>query len=173
MTAVAAQIGGVAVAWWLLYALNEQLFSLAMLNDRISWIFLPAALRLVAVLLFGWRGALGLFLGALVTQGGPPEADPLQGVVLAAISAAAPWAAVQLAMRLLSIPSDLAGLRLGHLAVLAAATSAASVVLHHVYLIGATAWPLGLNGLGPMFIGDLAGMLILGYLGAWLLRRWR
>ena len=173
MTAAAAQIGGVAVAWWLLYALNEQLFSLTEINDRISWIFLPAALRLVAALLFGWRGALGLFLGALLTQDPSPAADPLQGVVLAAISAAAPWAAVQLGMRLLSLPSDLTGLRLGHLAVLAAATSAASAVLHHAYLIGTEAWPFGLHGLGPMFVGDLVGMLILGYLGGWLLRRWR
>lgn len=173
MTPAVAQVAGVAAGWWLLYGLNEQLFAAAFVNDRISWIFLPAALRLVAVLLFGWRGALGLFLGALVTQDSSPAEDPFQGVVLAAISAAAPWAAVQLGLRLLAIPRDLAGLRLNQLALLAAATSATSVVLHHAYLVRTPTWPFGLHGLGPMFIGDLAGMLILGYLGAWLLRRWR
>ncbi len=127
----------------------------------------------MAVLLFGGRGAVGLFLGALITQDPLPSEGPLHGLGLALISAAAPWIGVHAGLRLMSIPRDLAGLSLPQLAVLAGASAAASVLLHHAYLIGTTPWPLGLHGLGPMLVGDLAGMLILGYLGAWVLRRWR
>jgi hypothetical protein len=173
MTASVVQIVGVAVSWWLLYGLNEHLFAGAFLNEYISWVFLPAALRLVAVLLFGWSGVAGLFLGAWLTQDPSPAADPFQGLTLALISAVAPWAAAQVVLRAMAIPRDLAGLSLPQLAALAAASSATSVALHHAYLVHTPTWPLGLQGLAPMFIGDLAGMLILGYLAAWLLRRWR
>lgn len=170
MTA-AAQVLGVAALWWILYALNDLLFAATAVNRHVSWVFLPAALRLVAVLVVGWRGAVGLFVGALWTQ--DPGVEPLDRLALAAISACVPWAAVHLGLRGMRVSRDLAGLTVGQLGVLAAVCAAASAGAHHLYLMRLPSWDLGLKSLGPMVIGDLVGMLILGLLVSQVLRRWR
>jgi hypothetical protein len=169
-TRMAAQVGGVALAWCALYELNGRLFEALQLNGHISWIFLPAALRLVAVLLFDGRGAAGLFIGALATQPGALTHDPGTALSIAAISALAPWLAVRLCLKLMRLPRDLSGLGLRQVAIMAAASAATSVVLHHAYLTRQSGWELGLQGVAPMFLGDLAGMLILGWLASRMLR---
>jgi hypothetical protein len=178
--AAAGGVVGVALAWCLLFELNRWLFAELALSDYVSWVFLPAALRLVAVLLFGLVGAAGLFVGALITQFSAATPDLSEALALASISALAPWVTVQVGLRWLGIPRDLRGMQLRQLGLIAAACAAVCALSHQLYLTPLTPltrdwepWDLwsGLPDLGPMFIGDLAGMLILGWLASRVLRR--
>jgi len=60
----------VSLTWILLFYLNALIFQTLSINHLVSWIFLPACIRLLSVLIFEWAGVFGLFLGALVTSVG-------------------------------------------------------------------------------------------------------
>jgi hypothetical protein len=85
-----------------------------------------AAVRLLAVLLFGFSGALGLFFGGLFTMSMIEEASLSKSIGVAAASALGPWLAVQLLVRRLRLPQTLSGLRPDQLAVLALGSAAAT-----------------------------------------------
>lgn len=161
---------GVAVAWVALYQFNTWLFSSIHLTGFISWIFLPAAIRMLAVMVGGWAGALGLFLGAIITNFSLLQFEPLNIVVLAALSALGPLVAVYLCTRWLQLPSDLGGLQRSQLMVFAVAGAVFNVFPHNLYfyMTGLThdAW----SGVFPMFVGDLAGTLIVLYLASLSIR---
>jgi hypothetical protein len=57
-----------ALAWAVLYRLNDIWSDALAWSDGVTWLFLPAAVRPLAILLFGLRGAVGLFVGSLVTM---------------------------------------------------------------------------------------------------------
>ena len=134
----------------------------------------------MGVLLFGLVGAAGLFVGALITQFSAATPDLSEALALASISALAPWVTVQVGLRWLGIPRNLRGMQLRQLGLIAAACAAVCALSHQLYLTPLTPltrdwepWELwsGLPDLGSMFIGDLAGMLILGWLASRVLRR--
>ena len=89
------QLGVVTGLWIGLFALNGWLFDRLAFSEQVSWIFLPAALRMIAVLLAGWVGALGIFLGSVATSiyllG---LNDPDYILIVGGISALAPTAAL-------------------------------------------------------------------------------
>lgn len=153
-----------ASAWIVLYQLNAWWFAALDWADGVSWIFLPAAVRLLAVLLFGTAGALGLFLGGLFTMTVIEEADASKALGVAAVSALAPLMAVGLMLRRLRLPSSLCGLGTRQLALLAVASAAASVTLHNLYYWVTAHRADPLSGLLPMFVGDIAGTVIVLYL---------
>jgi hypothetical protein len=162
------QAGAAAALWVGLYELNAWMFSAFEHSQTISWIFLPAAVRLLVLLLWGWRGALGLWLGALVTN------VPVFGVLTAAsllaatASAAAPCLAVGLGRSVFGLATSLHGLTSGALLKLAALNAACSVALACVFT---DIW--GVRSLadgGAMFVGDLVGTLIVLYASRALLR---
>ena len=74
----------VALSWVGLWHLNNFLFDAAEVAPLVSLIFLPAILRPMAVLLFGFPGAIGLILGAAVTL--PTIATPSFSLVLIVLS---------------------------------------------------------------------------------------
>ena len=74
----------VALSWVGLWHLNNFLFDAAEVAPLVSLIFLPAILRPMAVLLFGFPGAIGLILGAAVTL--PTIAAPSFPLILIVLS---------------------------------------------------------------------------------------
>lgn len=151
-------------AWVVLYQLHAWWFLALDWADGVSWVFLPAAVRLLAVLLFGFAGALGVFLGGIFTMSMIEEASLSKALGIAAASALGPWIAVQLLLRRLRLPDTLAGLGAQQLAVLAVGSAAASACLHNTFYWLSTHRPDPLSGLLPMFTGDIAGTLIVLYL---------
>jgi hypothetical protein len=168
---VAVDVSIVALLWVLLYQANAWVFTLFEVTPFANWVFLPAALRVVAVLLLGWRGVAGLFVGALFTN------DPVWGVngtdalVLSAISALAPWLGVWVSMRLLPIRLDLAGLKFGQLLQLSVICALTSVVAHHAFFLARDSLQPWSEGFVPMLAGDLIGTLLVLYLSAVVARR--
>jgi len=161
---------GVTTVWVVLYLLNNWLFSEVYLNSFISWIFLPAAIRMLAVMINGWAGVLGLFLGAILTNLSQLHLEPINVLVLAGLSALGPLAAVHLCTRWLKLPVDFAGLQRSQLLVFAVTGAIFNVFPHNLffYMTGMSddAW----SGVLPMFVGDLAGTLIVLYVASFSIR---
>ena len=170
VVSVATHLAVVAGAWVCLYVLNDWLFSQVAISVYASWIFLPAALRMLAVLLCGWVGVAGLFIGSLMTAFYTHGfADPGMLVVLAGLSALAPMMAYLLCIRWFNWQSDLRGLSATQLVVLSLLVALIGASMHNLHLIGIGA----IDSFGPtfvtMFVGDMAGTFIVLYAAKFLL----
>ncbi len=163
-------VGLPLVAWVVTFELNAWAFARLEWAEGIAWIFLPAAVRVLSVLVCGWPAAVGLFLGALLTAGEVYPLGTVPAVVGPALSALAPLVAVTLWRRFVGLPADLHGLRAHDLLGLSVFAAACSVVPHNVYfwLEGVLDDPF--RGLLPMFVGDLAGTFIVLYVLRTVLR---
>lgn len=156
---------GVAVVWILLYVLNDWLFSSVAVTEHLSWIFLPAAVRMLAVLLFGWVGALGIFVGSLLT-GWYSMVDPnLIGLVtLAGFSALAPLVAFLLCTRCFNFRHDLQGLGASQLICLSLLSAAFTAGIHNLHFSAVGHVEHFWAGFVPMFVGDVIGTFAMLYL---------
>lgn len=157
-------IGGATLAWVLAFELNALAFGWTAWATGIGWVFLPAAVRLGAVLLFGWRGALGIGLGSLVTSIAVFPGPPVLLASIALASALSPVAAVWLTLGHFRVSATLAGLTARHLIVCTVLYAAINALSHNLIFWQAGALASPLEGLLPMFIGDLLGAFLVLYL---------
>lgn len=160
----------VAAAWVLLFELNT-FFTVFEASPYVSWVFLPAAMRMLAVLWLGWTGVAGLFLGALVTNDDLIQTDPAAAITLSALSSLPSLLAAKAVASLLRVPADLAGLRPAHLFVYGVAGAAASVVAHNAYFALRDESPAAFSAALPMFVGDVAGTMTVLLVMAAILRK--
>lgn len=167
--------GVVALLWVLLYALNHWIFSVTEVSAFISWIFLPAALRMLAIMACGWAGALGLFVGALVTYQTDPTGGTVDRLVLAFLSATGPMLAFWFCTKLLNLSKDLSGLTAKQLLVFASTGALLNAVPHNIYFYLSGRMSSPMEGLVPMLVGDLVGTLLVLYMASFALRlaSWR
>lgn len=134
--------------------------------------FLPAGLRLVAVLLFGLYGVIGLFFGAMVT-GLPLGLDTQTTITISLISAVNPYLAINTTKYCLKIDRLMTGLNAKHLLSISFFAALFNGLSHNLYFhthIHETT----LENCITMFAGDFLGSLILLYafaLGIKLLRK--
>lgn len=163
---------GVALAWVALFKLNTYWFEFLSISPYVGWIFLPAALRLLAVLLFRARGVAGLLLGAAVTNDTLWLSDPMLATGLSASSALAPALALWLGARWLSLSSTLAGLSGLQLVALSALAAVCSSALHGLVFLGTSLDNHWIDSLVSMTVGDFVGTLLVLY-SAYALMRWR
>jgi hypothetical protein len=168
-------IGLSAALWVCVYYLNGWLFAALESTRTANWVFLPAAVRLLVVLLFGGWGALGLGVGTLITNGPIFGWMTLPSAAVATLSALAPYLAVQAGRVLLRLPATLHGVTGISLLQLGAMSAACSVLMHSVlfYILDSAN---GINDLVSMLVGDVLGTLLLLYALRTLLvwgERWR
>ncbi len=151
----------VALVWLTFFELNDWLFSQLAYTERAHWVFLPAALRVLAVLLLGGRGAIGLMIGAYLTLPHESSADLTFEIALSISSGLAPLAAVAICQRFFPIKSDLAGLRGSHIIALSVGNAFANSVLLNIVM--AIAGRHHGNGVlaATIFIGDMLGAALL------------
>jgi hypothetical protein len=158
-----ASIVFTAIMYFGFFNLNEFLFSTFVFSPGVNWIFLPAGLRLLFTLLFGWEGAIGLAIGSLaVTLINFPAFDIISGLGAAAISAGAPYLIYRLAIAR-GMPTTLQELTAAKLSILIVVYAASSSMLHQMWFVLRGISADFLTGFGAMFIGDLGGTLILIY----------
>ncbi len=153
----------VVLLWTGLFYLNEWLFSAVSLSSVINWIFLPAAIRMLAVMALGWVGVAGLFIGALLTSDIVTPSGWYDAIVIASLSALGPFVAVRACTHWLSISEDLSGLRPAQLLVFSVAGAACNVVPHNIYFYFSGHTPDIFSGMIPMLVGDLLGTLVILY----------
>lgn len=144
-------------------ALNEWLFRWLEFAPGINYVYLPAGMRLLCTLLFAEAGAVGLLLvswGVDFLLMFPGQFDrAFWGGIVATV---APYGVYRLACWRYGLQSSLANLTPRRLLMLVLAYSVASPLLHHLYFAWRGQHHL-LRGFFAMFVGDLAGTLIVIY----------
>ncbi len=162
---------GVSVAYLVFYKFNDWVFNQVKVTDFVSWVFLPAAIRMLSVLLFGWAGVLGLFLGSLASISHLVVDEPVRSVTLAILSSVPSLLAARLVQKAASIPLDLAGLQPRHLLLFGLIGGLFNSASHALYFALSEQSLEPLANFVPMLIGDTVGTLIVLYAGALVLRR--
>jgi hypothetical protein len=156
--------GGVALLWWLVFQFNDWLAQGFQIGEFVYWLFLPAAVRVLAVLQFGWRGVVGLFMGSVWANSGLPAGDALESLlVLAAISSLTPMLASEVVRRSQGITNLLEGFTQAHLIRMMFLTAVLNAGLHQVWFAWTGAHAVWLTHLVAMVVGDVLGCLVVMY----------
>ena len=152
----------VALLWVVLFELNMAIFHKLLFSTYVTWIFLPSGLRLLSVIIFGRLGALGLFIGALITYhlNGFTLGNP---IIVSTISAVNPYLAVLTSRFLLKIDDVFTELSAKKLLVISLISAAFNSISHQFYLHlrDMAGFP---SDTFVMFYGDFFGALIVMYL---------
>ena len=142
--------------------LNEILFTHLQFAPGINFIYLPAGVRLLSVLLFAEAGAIGLLIASwyICFFYFFPD-DPLRSFVGGILASLAPYLAYR-ALLASGIGASLRGMSGQRLFYFALLFSVMSPAMHHAWFALTGGQDL-LHGFIVMFIGDLAGTLIVLY----------
>ncbi len=150
-----------AFFWVFFYQLNALLFHKAFLSPLVSWVFLPAGIKIVSVIVFDELGVLGLFVGALATYylNNLSAGNPL---ILAAVSASSPFVAIHVSKYLLKLDDLCSGMSGTHLLIISFIYAVTNTLFHELYLGVHMRNLVGFaNNQFVMFCGDLLGALLL------------
>ena len=161
-----------AIAFALLHTANGWVFSFAQVTSHVGWIYLPAFVRLVNVLILGnLRGTVATALGGIFLLLGAGEVNVV-GLLNVACSCSGPLIAVALFQlqtgRQVSLVSikDLAGVTLVY--------CVANALVHHLmWTWFEPAQVLNPQQLGWMMVGDFTGAMIGAYGLKWLASRFK
>jgi hypothetical protein len=162
-------IGITTVVFLGLNWVNELVFSRFEHSNGISWVFIPAGVRLLATLLFGFAGFEGLLLAGLYLNfhhfSFHNDFRAWSGAVAGAIG---PYLAYLFAKHWFDLKPLLQGLTLPRLLFTGVLCAMMSPISHHALMwvqTGLVDWP----GLAAMFIGDLVGILTVLYLAKFVI----
>jgi hypothetical protein len=159
-----------ALLWITLYRLNAWIFSSFQVNEYVCWIFLPAAVRLITVLLMGMPASVGLFIGTYVTCNPVTGVNVIDSIEVAILSAASPFLAVLACTKILKLANDLHGLNVKHLAVFSLVSGVFNVALHDVFLFESNKISDLYESSISMLAGDVTGTWVVLVVAAQFLR---
>jgi hypothetical protein len=168
----ARQLGYAALTIFVFLALNrvnEFVFGPFEHSAGINWVFLPAGIRLLATLLFGAAGFLGLLLVSLYLNFQhfvfPDQVRALSGAIA---GAGGPYLAYLFAKHWFDLGPWLKNLTAQRLLVTGVLCGIMSPAFHHAFMwvkTGLVDW----TALGVMMTGDIVGILIVLYLAKGLI----
>ncbi|MFM0223211.1 hypothetical protein PQR32_14610 [Paraburkholderia dipogonis] len=143
---------------------GQEIFTHAEFVRGVNWIYLPSGVRLLSTLLLGGDGAIGLLIASwLVDFFYFFPHDPVRSFAGGIIATVAPYAVYRLALERYRLRASLTNLTPKRLLVLALAYSAANPLLHHIWFALQGDTENIAERLFAMFVGDLAGALIMLY----------
>jgi hypothetical protein len=160
-----------ALLYALAFGINSFLMDSLTFSVGVNWIFLPAGLRLLLTLLFGFSGAIGIALASvLIAINFYFQHDLISGIGAGLIGGLAPYFANLFVFKNMSLTSNLETLDGNKLLNCIFIYSLISPVLHQAWF-----YIRGINDnfiehVGVMFIGDLVGTLIIIYLAKLAIR---
>jgi hypothetical protein len=159
----ARHLGDIAVTMLVFLALNrlnELLFIHFEHSSGINWVFMPAGIRLLATLLFGFAGFEGLLLAGFYLNfqhfDFHTDARAWSGAVAGALG---PYLAYLFAKHWFNLGPRLQGLTMPRLLFTSVLCGLMSPISHHAFMwveTGVVDW----HGLGVMIIGDSIGIVI-------------
>lgn len=160
------------VIYYLFFCINEYFFSYFQVDSHVSIIFLPAGVRLLAVLIGGLPAALGVMSASLAIELGfradlwhPSASLSFRALLVAAASGVAPWLIIKGFEMAGYLHAGLRGLtarRLTSLTFLVAfGTSAAHQILFFFF-----SYPASVGLWVQMLVGDVLGAFVC----LWLVR---
>jgi len=151
--------------------INELLFKQLEFAEGINWIYLPAGVRLLATLLFGEAGAIGLLLISwLVCYFWLFPGDVLRSFMGGILASVAPYLVYLGAKRWLDLQGSFANLTSRQLLFCSVAYSLASPLLHHIWFALYEGRDHLLYSFAVMAIGDFAGTVLLLFFTKWVMR---
>lgn len=159
----------IAIFWVVLDYLNRQYFSFLQVSDFVYSIYWLSGIRLIAVILFGWLGVLGIGIGYMVGGIGIRGFTPQDAVALGILSASAPLIAYRIWQHYTKITNDFKDVGLRQLCALVFLHAALTAIFRNVYFYSAGK-PNGLNQILTLFSANIAGTFILLYLFRYLRR---
>jgi hypothetical protein len=128
-----------ALGWtiaWQIQLLMQQLIPALDYEVGVSLIFLPAGIRTLAVLIFGFRGAVGVFLGCIFStieyMGHLPTLDASILIIICAISAFSAYLMMQLVCWWRKIGHDLEELQFSNVLFIVFSQGLLSASLHQL-----------------------------------------
>lgn len=155
-------ITSIALAWVLLFKFNTLLFSYFEISHLINWIFLPAGLKLMAVLLFNIDALIGIFIGSLATAL-ELNMHSRNVVFVSMISAVSPYVAFLFTRCCLKIKLSLHGLTTQQLLMMCLIYALLNALLHNLYFFHTGMTQKFFSSTLNMFIGDLLGAILMFY----------
>jgi hypothetical protein len=165
-----AVAASVAALWVGLFKFNSIFFEYLGVSQYISWVFLPAAIRMISVMLFDWVGAAGLFVGAVITSDPVLNHNFSDAITLAGMSALGPVLAVTFCTKWLRMSENFSGLGPRQLTLFGLVGALCNVIPHNIYFYVTDRMQSPLAGVIPMFVGDLLGTVIVLYVSALVLK---
>ncbi|MGZ5201644.1 MAG: hypothetical protein ACXWC4_17915 [Telluria sp.] len=142
---------------------NELFFRRAEFLQGIGWIYLPAGTRLLCTLLFGQAGAVGLLIaGWIACYWYYFPGDAIRATTGTIAGAIGPYVVYVIAQERFGLQASLTNLTSQRLLMCALGCAIASPLLHHIWFAMHGDANL-LPGFFVMFVGDLAGALIVLY----------
>jgi glucose-6-phosphate-specific signal transduction histidine kinase len=153
--------------WVGLYDINHWIMVSYLENSpNIAWLFLPAGVRLILIMVFEEKSLLGLFLGAMTTGWifNDLNLSPWLINLISLIATLAPYLAYRIVKRYqFELSGDLGRLNLDTIASLALGVGLLSTLGHHL-VFRLNEGIFGVQGLGSVmtfFAGDLIGTLVI------------
>ena len=152
---------------------NELLFSHTEFSSGISWVYLPAGVRLLSTLLFGGAGAIGLLLvsWAVSFLYFFPD-DMIRSFIGGILASAAPYLAYRLMQYHWDLQEHLQNLTTKRLLLGSLAFSLASPLLHHLWFAFAEPERDLVSGFIAMATGDFVGTILVLYTAKLVLAYW-
>ncbi|HDR9233465.1 TPA: MASE1 domain-containing protein [Burkholderia vietnamiensis] len=159
-----ASIIGTVVVFVLSLWINQEVFTNSEFVRGVNWIYLPSGVRLLATLLLGADGAIGLLAASwLVDFLYFFPGDPMRSIAGGIIATVVPYAVYRIAREQYGLHASLANLTPKLLLVLALAFSVANPLLANIWLaLNDNTTNIG-ERFFAMFVGDLSGALIVLY----------
>jgi hypothetical protein len=155
---------GTAVVFIVSLWINQEVLTHTEFVRGVNWIYLPSGVRLLSTLLLGGDGAVGLLIASwFVDFFYFFPRDPVRSFAGGIIATVAPYAVYRLALERYNLRASLTNLTAKRLLVLALAYSIANPLLHHIWFFVQGDTQNIVNRFFAMFVGDLAGALILLY----------
>jgi hypothetical protein len=151
-----------ALLYMALFFLNDWLTEALKYDLGVSWIYLPAGLRLFLILIFGLAGAIGIATASFaISYFGvfPPDLVTCIGIGL--ISGFAPLLAKWVVIANVNISSDLSNLSIQKIILCVVVYALMSAGLHQYWFELRDLESGSINHFLVMFVGDIAGSILL------------
>jgi hypothetical protein len=158
--------------WLLAHELNHALFDFAYTTPLISAIFIPAGVRVVIVICFGWAGAVGLMLGYLITAHFHHGLPVLEILPLALLAGLTPYLGYRIWLKITKQPQNFLSLKLKDIFLLTVLCSILNALSRSLVLSPAND-PHSFEAFLIILSGNLIGSLAFFYMLIFALRIFR
>ena len=153
-----------AMAYATLFFVNNWVFAALEFTAGVNWVYLPAGLRLLLVLMFGLAGALGISVAsATISIFVYFSPDPSIGIVTGLISGFMPYLVQQLMQRFAKLDRNLLNINATSLLQLALLYAVATSFGHQIWYAYRGVTEHFWSTVWPMFVGDLLGTVLVLY----------
>ncbi len=151
-----------AVLYSALFFLNDRLTEVLKYDLGVSWIYLPAGLRLFLILIFGLAGAIGIAVASFaISYFGVFPPDLITCIGIGLISGFAPLLAKWVVIANVNISNDLSNLSLQKIVFCVLVYAFMSAGLHQLWFELRGLESGSLDHFLVMFVGDIAGSILL------------